>query len=46
MMEGADEVRRLLGEPTFRAWQVYLAGGVSGLLNDGCDVNRIYCVAV
>jgi cyclopropane-fatty-acyl-phospholipid synthase len=46
MMEGSDEIRSFLGEPTFRAWQVYLAGGVSGMLNNGCDVNRLYCVAV
>jgi cyclopropane-fatty-acyl-phospholipid synthase len=46
MMEGAHEIRRLLGEPTFRAWQVYLAGGVSGMQNNGCDVNRVYCVAI
>jgi cyclopropane fatty-acyl-phospholipid synthase-like methyltransferase len=46
MMAGADVMRRLLGEPTLRAWRIYLAGGTSGLQNHGVEVHRIYCRAV
>jgi hypothetical protein len=36
----------LVGEPTFRAWRVYLAG-ISGAFDGGSvQVNRLYCQAV
>ena len=46
MMAGEDAMRRLLGDPTLRAWRIYLAGGTSGLQNNGVQVQRIYCQAV
>lgn len=45
MMANADTIRELLGEPTFRAWQQYLAGS-SGTYNlKAGDVFRVYCEA-
>jgi cyclopropane fatty-acyl-phospholipid synthase-like methyltransferase len=32
-----------MGEPTFRAWRLYLGGGAG--IHSG-DVNRLYCVAI
>ncbi len=46
MLERADFVREKLGEPTFRAWRVYLAGVTGGFLNGGVHVYRVYAVAV
>ena len=46
MMASAETMQHLLGEPTLRAWQIYLAGGTGGLLNHGVQVHRIYCEAV
>ena len=39
-------MRALLGEPTFRAWRLYLAGGSGNFLNKGIHVYRLYCEAV
>jgi cyclopropane-fatty-acyl-phospholipid synthase len=38
-----DVMRAEMGEPTFRAWRLYLGGGAG--IHSG-DVNRLYCVAV
>ena len=46
MIASRETMQRLLGEPTLRAWRIYLAGGTSGLQNDGVEVHRIYCQAV
>jgi cyclopropane-fatty-acyl-phospholipid synthase len=46
MMQHAPVVRAGLGEPTFRAWQVYLAGVTGAFLNKGVHVYRLYCEAV
>ena len=46
MMARRDEVSALLGEPTFRAWRLYLAGGSGNLSNKGIHVYRLYCEAV
>ena len=35
-----------LGEATFRAWQIYLAGSSAGFLNSTMQVYRVYCRAV
>jgi cyclopropane-fatty-acyl-phospholipid synthase len=42
MMDKA-EMQTQMGEPTFRAWRLYLGGGAS--IYSG-DVNRLYCVAI
>ncbi|MGE5296320.1 MAG: class I SAM-dependent methyltransferase [Solirubrobacterales bacterium] len=36
----------LLDRPTYRAWQLYLAGGSGSFLNKRSQVYRIYCEAV
>jgi len=41
-MQNKERIIKTLGEPTFRAWQIYLGGGVGSASG---DVNRIYCVA-
>jgi cyclopropane-fatty-acyl-phospholipid synthase len=46
MMARRDEVSASLGEPTFRAWRLYLAGSSGNFLNHGIHVYRLYCVAV
>ncbi len=46
MMESADVMRANLGEPTFRAWRVYLAGVTGSFLCKGVHVYRLYCEAV
>jgi len=46
MLARADVMRAQLGEPTFRAWQLYLAGGSGNFLNKGIHVYRLYCEAV
>ncbi len=39
----APAMRQQMGEPTFRAWRLYLGGGASSYSG---DVNRLYCVAI
>ena len=46
LMERADEARALLGEPTFRAWRIFLAGASGDIEDGGIEVYRLYCVAV
>ena len=46
MMARADESRSLLGSETFRAWQIYLAGGSGSVASRKTHVYRVYCVAV
>ena len=46
MMNREDEMRRRLGDPTFRAWQLYLAGSSGSLVEGDIDVYRLYCEAV
>ena len=43
MMANAGTVRKLLGEPTFRAWQQYLAGSSGTFDLKAGDVFRVYC---
>jgi cyclopropane-fatty-acyl-phospholipid synthase len=45
MMEHREEMVGSLGEPTFRAWQVFLAGITGSYLNRDIHVYRLYCVA-
>ena len=35
----------LVGEPTFRAWRIYLAGISGGFAGGSVQVNRLYCRA-
>jgi cyclopropane-fatty-acyl-phospholipid synthase len=46
MMAQADRMRELLGEQTFRAWQVYLASASEGFIARAIHVYRLYCRAV
>jgi cyclopropane-fatty-acyl-phospholipid synthase len=46
MMANKDTMIKNLGEPTFRAWQVYLAGCSANLGLKRIHVCRIYCEAV
>lgn len=45
MMANEDLMVRNLGQATFRAWQVFLAGITGGYLNRDVHVYRLYCVA-
>ncbi len=46
MMARRNDVSAWLGEPTFRAWRLYLAGTSGNLVNHGIHVYRLYCEAV
>ncbi|MCB0346751.1 MAG: class I SAM-dependent methyltransferase [Bdellovibrionales bacterium] len=46
MMAHKAEMIEALGEPTFRAWQIFLAGISGSFLNHGTHVYRLYCEAV
>lgn len=46
MMARRDDVAAWLGEPTFRAWRLYLAGTSGNFRNKGIHVYRLYCEAV
>jgi cyclopropane-fatty-acyl-phospholipid synthase len=46
MMARRDDVSAWLGEPTFRAWRLYLAGTSGNFENKGIHVYRLYCEAV
>jgi cyclopropane fatty-acyl-phospholipid synthase-like methyltransferase len=46
MMVRRDVMTEAMGEPTFRAWQVFLAGVTGNFLNRDVHVYRLYCVAV
>ena len=45
-LDSAKEASALLGEPTFRAWRLYLAGTSGNFRNKGIHVYRLYCEAV
>jgi len=45
MMEHRDVMTASLGEPTFRAWQIFLAGITGSYLERDIHVYRLYCVA-
>ena len=46
MMAKEDIMVRNLGEETFRAWQIFLAGFSGSCSNKGIHIYRIYCEAV
>lgn len=46
MMAESETMRALLGEPTFRAWRIFLAGSSGDIGDRGTHVYRIYCQAV
>ncbi len=46
MMAHRDVMTEALGEPTFRAWQIFLAGITGSYLARDIHVYRLYCVAV
>ncbi len=46
MMAHRDTMTEELGEPTFRAWQIFLAGITGSYLARDIHVYRLYCVAV
>lgn len=46
MMSNKELMIKNLGEPTFRAWQIYLAGCSANLMLGRVHVCRIYCEAV
>jgi len=45
MMQDADRLRKLVGEQTFRAWQIYLAGSSGGFSSGQIEIHRIYTEA-
>ncbi len=46
MMAHRDVMTEALGEPTLRAWQIFLAGITGSYLARDIHVYRLYCVAV
>ena len=46
MMANEQLMRTELGASTFRAWQIYLAGGSGSFLSRKSHIYRVYCVAV
>ena len=46
MMAQRDVMVKDLGEPTVRAWQIFLAGITGAYLNNRVHVYRLYCEAV
>ncbi len=46
MMSRREFMTETLGEATFRAWRLYLAGSAGNLANKGIHVYRLYCEAV
>lgn len=45
MMKNRDVIVDHIGEPTLRAWQIFLAGITGSYLNRDTHVYRLYCVA-
>jgi cyclopropane-fatty-acyl-phospholipid synthase len=45
MMQHRDLMQKNLGEPSLRAWQIFLAGITGSYLNRDTHVYRLYCVA-
>jgi cyclopropane-fatty-acyl-phospholipid synthase len=46
MMAHQDRMITRVGAPTFRAWQIFLAGNTGTYLNKGIHLYRVYCEAV
>ena len=46
MMQHRDAMVRAVGEPTLRAWQIFLAGITGSYLERDVHVYRLYCVSV
>lgn len=46
MMDKKDVMIEHMGEPTFRAWQIFLAGALGGFHLKDIHVCRLYCEAV
>jgi len=46
LMANRDNMCRALGEPTFRAWRIFLAGSCGGFRTKSQQVYRIYCEAI
>ena len=46
MLARREDVSAWLGDPTFRAWRLYLAGTSGNFRNKGIHVYRLYCEAV
>jgi cyclopropane fatty-acyl-phospholipid synthase-like methyltransferase len=46
MMVHRELMTDAIGEATFRAWQVFLAGITGSYLNRDIHVYRLYCIAV
>jgi len=46
MMVNKEMMVKQMGEPTFRAWQIFLAGITSAYLNKKVHVYRVYCEAI
>ena len=46
MMANKETMIKYMGKPTFRAWQIFLAGCCGGFHNKKIHVCRVYCEAV
>lgn len=46
MMQDQEHLRHLVGDQTFRAWQIYLAGSSGGFSSGQIEVHRIYTEAL
>lgn len=45
MVQHHEEMARWVGEPTYRAWQIFLAGITGSYLERDVHLYRLYCVA-
>lgn len=45
MMADEERLKELVGEQTFRAFQIYLSGASAGFSSNQIEVHRIYCEA-
>jgi cyclopropane-fatty-acyl-phospholipid synthase len=46
MMGDSQALRQMVGDATFRAWQIYLAGASGGFSSGQIEVHRIYAEAI
>jgi len=46
MMNDRDKMVAIVGEPTVRAWQIFLAGITGSFHNHNVQVYRLYCKAL
>jgi hypothetical protein len=46
MMANQETMLKNLGQPTLRAWQLFLAGITGSFLMRDVHVYRLYCVAI